>query len=76
MPDYLRFIGRRVNVRVGYGDAERVLEGTLLRVTDEALTIAGPEDSSIDVPLRSLLAARLAVRFGEDDRPRRHRGRR
>jgi ribosome maturation factor RimP len=76
MPDYLRFIGQRVNVRVGYGDAERVLEGTLLRVTDEALTIAGPEDSSIDVPLRSLLAARLAVRFGEDDRPRRHRSRR
>jgi ribosome maturation factor RimP len=76
MPDYLRFIGRRVNVRVGYGDAERVLEGTLLRVTAEALTIAAPGDSSIDVPVRSLLAARLAVRFGEDDRPRRHRGRR
>lgn len=74
MPDYLSFIGQRVNVRFGHGDAERVLEGILLRVTDDALTIAGPKDSSTDVPVRSLLAARLAVRFGEDDRPHRHRG--
>jgi ribosome maturation factor RimP len=74
MPDYLSFIGQRVNVRFGHGDAERVLEGILLRVTDDALTIARPKDSSTDVPVRSLLAARLAVRFGEDDRPHRHRG--
>jgi ribosome maturation factor RimP len=74
MPDYLRFIGRRVNVRFGHGDAERVLEGTLLRVTEEALTIAGPKDTSTDVPVPSLLEARLAVRFGEDDRPGRRRG--
>jgi ribosome maturation factor RimP len=74
MPDYLRFIGSRVNVRFGHGDAERVLEGTLLRVSDDALTIEGPGDASTDVPLASLLAARLAVRFGADDRPRRPRG--
>jgi ribosome maturation factor RimP len=74
MPDYLRFIGERVNVRFGHGDAERVLEGTLLRVTEDALTIAGPSGDSTDVPLRALLAARLAVKFGVDDRPRRQRG--
>jgi len=74
MPDYLRFIGQRVNVRFGHGDAERVLEGILLRVTDDALTIAGPRETSTDVPVRSLLAARLAVWFGQDDRPHRHRG--
>jgi ribosome maturation factor RimP len=74
MPDYLRFIGQRVNVRFGHGDAERVVEGDLLRVTDDALTIAGPKDTSTDVPVGSLLAARLAVRFGEDDRPHRRRG--
>lgn len=74
MPDYLRFIGRRVNVRFSHGDAEGVLEGVLLRVTDDALTIAGPRDASTEVPVRSLLAARLAVRFGEDDRPFRNRG--
>ena len=73
MDDYLRFIGERVNLRYRHGDAEAVVEGALLRVTDETLTVAGAREESIEVPVEDLVQARLAVQFGGDDRPRRDR---
>ena len=72
MADYLRFIGQRVNVRFRHGDAETVVEGMLLRVTDDAMTIAGREQST-EVPISDLISARLAVQFGGDDRLHRQR---
>ena len=75
MDDYLRFIGQRVNLRYRHGDAEAVVEGTLLQVTDLALTVAA-RGLSTEVPIDALTAARLAVEFGGDDRPRREGRRR
>jgi ribosome maturation factor RimP len=69
MSDYLRFIGQRVNLRFRHGDAETVVEGPLLRVTDEALTVATAREQSTEVPISDLVSARLAVEFGGDDRP-------
>lgn len=73
MADYLRFIGQRVNLRFRHGDAETVIEGPLLRVTDDALTVAAAKEQSTEVPIGDLVSARLAVRFGADDRPNRER---
>jgi ribosome maturation factor RimP len=73
MADYLRFIGQRVNVRFRHGDADMVVEGPLLRVTDDALTIAAASQQSTEVPIGDLVSARLAVQFGGDDRPHRER---
>lgn len=74
--DYLRSIGARVNTRFRHGDAEGVVEGTLVQVTDEALLVARRDGLATEVPLADLREARLAVEFGGDDRPHRQRGRR
>lgn len=70
MADYLRFIGQRVNMRFRRADAESVVEGALLRVTDDSVFISA-RDQVVEVPIADLLEARLAVEFGGDDRPHR-----
>ncbi|MEA2645423.1 MAG: ribosome maturation factor RimP [Chloroflexota bacterium] len=75
MDDYRRFIGERVNVRfrsdAEADGAETVVEGLLGAVDDDSLTVLARDDRAVAVPLRSLVAARLAVDFGGDDRPHR-----
>jgi len=75
--DYLRFIGRRVNLRfrrggVGYG-AEGVVEGPLRSVSEEQLGVETAGGETVQVPVGDLVEARLAVEpFGSE---RSHPGR-
>jgi ribosome maturation factor RimP len=75
MEDYRRFTGSRVNLRyVAAPGAEAagavsVIEGVLQQVDDRELTVVARGDRTIVVPVGAIVAARLAVEFGGDDRP-------
>jgi ribosome maturation factor RimP len=62
MEDYLRFVGRRVNVRFRTGDSETVVEGRLAAVGDEALVVEA-RSGPIEVPMADVAEARGAVEF-------------
>lgn len=71
MPDYLRFVGERVNLRYKTGVSERIVEGLLSAVEDAALTVASGGPDGTRVAVDEIIEARLAVAFGLDDRPHR-----
>jgi ribosome maturation factor RimP len=73
LDDYRRVVGRRVNVRYRTDQSERVVEGTLSRVSDESLTVADGEGRPHEVSLEMIIEARLAVSFGQTDRGARRR---
>ncbi|MDQ6772558.1 MAG: ribosome maturation factor RimP [Candidatus Dormibacteraeota bacterium] len=60
--DYERFVGRLVNVRARAGNSEVALEGTLLRVGEEAVTVAGAKGAEIEVAWRDVLSAHLVAK--------------
>lgn len=61
--DYLRFTGFLVNVRARSGDAEVVVEGTLERVDDQGITVAGKGKKEVrtEIAWPDIEAARTAV---------------
>jgi len=64
LEEYRRFIGRRSNVRYRVGDSERVAEGRLTAVADDAIELQLGEGKHVRtavIPLPDILAARLAV---------------
>jgi ribosome maturation factor RimP len=75
MDDYRRFVGSRVNLRFRpapegeEAGAESVVEGLLQQADDRQLTVTARGDRAIAIPLDAVIAARLAVDFGGDDRP-------
>jgi len=75
MPDYLRFVGERVNVRFRTGVSEHIVEGLLSAVEEDALTVASGGPDGTRVAVDEIIDARLAVAFGLDDRPHRQGGR-
>ncbi len=64
LDEYRRFIGRRANVRYRVGDGERVAEGRLSAVSDEAIELQlrrGKASTTVAIPFPDILAARLAI---------------
>jgi ribosome maturation factor RimP len=71
MNDYLRYVGRRVNVRFATGDSETVVEGPLTSVSDEAITVEARGGRLMQVPVDSIQHVRGAVDFGAPREPKR-----
>jgi ribosome maturation factor RimP len=63
--EYERFTGHRVNVRhrVGQGESESVIEGTLVSVDDAGIAVLGRTLDEVRIAWDDILAARLAVAF-------------
>jgi ribosome maturation factor RimP len=64
LDEYRRFVGRRANVRYRTGESERVAEGLLSAVSEDAIELQlrdrkGP--TTIAIPLSDIQAARLAI---------------
>ena len=59
-----RFVGKRANVRYRVGESERVAEGMLTAVSDQAIELQLRERkaaTTVAIPLGDILAARLAI---------------
>jgi ribosome maturation factor RimP len=69
--DYLRYIGRRVNVRFRSGDSETVIEGPLVEVAEASLSVEARGGLRVEVPLHDVIEARGAVDFGRPREARR-----
>jgi ribosome maturation factor RimP len=64
LDEYRRFVGKRANVRYRTGESERVAEGLLSAVSDDAIELQLRERkaaTTLAIPLNDVLAARLAV---------------
>jgi ribosome maturation factor RimP len=64
LDEYRRFVGKRANVRYRVGDGERVAEGRLTAVSDEAIELQlrhGKASTTAAILFTDILAARLAV---------------
>jgi ribosome maturation factor RimP len=64
LDEYRRFVGKRANVRYRTGDSERVAEGRLSAVSDDAIELQLRDRkaaTTVAIPLADVLAARLAV---------------
>jgi ribosome maturation factor RimP len=64
MNDYVRYVGRRVNVRFSSGESETVIEGPLTAVSEDSLTVEARGGRAIDIPVADLMEVRGAVDFG------------
>lgn len=62
-PEYDRFVGHRVNVRYRTGDAEAVVEGTLVAADDDGVLVRGRSLDDQRIAWGDILAARLAIAF-------------
>jgi ribosome maturation factor RimP len=64
LDEYRRFVGKRANVRYRTGESERVAEGLLTAVSDQAIELQLRERkaaTTVAIPLSDILAARLAI---------------
>ena len=64
LDEYLRFVGRRANVRYRVGDSEQVAEGQLAAVSDDMIELQlgeGKHRKTAAIPLADILSARLAI---------------
>jgi len=64
LDEYRRFVGKRANVRYRTGESERVAEGRLSAVSDDAIELQLRDrkgTTSVAIPFRDVLTARLAV---------------
>ncbi|GAC1484246.1 MAG: ribosome maturation factor RimP [Candidatus Dormibacteria bacterium] len=64
LDEYRRFVGKRANVRYRTGDSERVAEGRLNAVSDDAIELQLRErkgTTEVAIPFSDILAARLAI---------------
>ncbi|HSO94230.1 MAG TPA: ribosome maturation factor RimP [Candidatus Dormibacteraeota bacterium] len=64
LDEYRRFVGKRANVRYRTGESERVAEGLLTAVSDQAIELQLRERkaaTTVAIPLADILAARLAI---------------
>ncbi|MDQ6710720.1 MAG: ribosome maturation factor RimP [Candidatus Dormibacteraeota bacterium] len=64
LEEYRRFVGKRANVRYRTGESERIAEGRLSAVSDNAIELQLRErkgTASVAIPFTDILAARLAV---------------
>jgi ribosome maturation factor RimP len=59
--DYHRYAGRKVNVRYRSGEAEGVVEGTLLAVDDAGIALRIKSADVMHLPWEDVLAGRLTV---------------
>jgi ribosome maturation factor RimP len=59
--EYERFIGRRVNIRYLTGEAEGVVEGTLVAVDDAGIAVQGRGSDVHHISWPDVTAGRLAV---------------
>jgi ribosome maturation factor RimP len=64
--DYVRFNGKRVNIRYRTGESESVVEGTLVAVDDAGIAVQAPGVRGrapviVHVPWEDVVAGRLAV---------------
>jgi ribosome maturation factor RimP len=75
LADYRRHVGERVRVRYRSDDSERVIEGPLTAVDEVEITVQTGAGEGHPVSMADVAEARLAVDFGNHDRPRRDRRR-
>lgn len=64
--EFRRFLGKRANLRYRVGDQEQVSEGRLIAVSIDTIELQlrdGKRERLVAVPLRDIVAARLAVEF-------------
>src|SRR5258708_2184501 len=61
LPEYERFVGRRVNVRYRAGQTEVALEGVLGGVDDAGITIRGRRDEVSPLKWTDIIAGRLVA---------------
>ena len=64
LAEYRRFIGKRANIRYRTGESERVAEGMLTAVSEQAVELQLRDRKSantVAIPLGDILAARLAI---------------
>jgi len=61
LPEYERFVGRRVNVRYRAGQTEVALEGVLAGVDDAGITIRGRRDEVSHLKWTDIIAGRLVA---------------
>ena len=61
LDEYRRFLGKRANVRYRVPPGERVAEGRLTAVSEQAVELQGKDGRTISVPMDAVIAARLAV---------------
>jgi ribosome maturation factor RimP len=61
--EYERFTGHRVNVKHRVGDAEGVIEGTLVAVDDAGIAVRGRTLDDVRIAWDDILGARLAIAF-------------
>ena len=59
--EYERFVGHRVNVRCRAGEGEVALEGTLMAVDDEGVSVSGRKGEVSSLAWGDLIAGRLVA---------------
>jgi ribosome maturation factor RimP len=61
--EYRRHLGKRANIRYRVNGGQRVAEGRMVGVTDDRVELQLRDAHTVEIPLKDVEAARLAVEF-------------